>query len=90
MQPNLPIRVQGKLDLQQLGLGQQNFKFGACTFESDKYICIREEQPDQSVSVVVIELEKNNNVVRRPMKADAALMNPDQNVIALKAKSEKA
>ena len=87
MQPNLPIKVQGRLDLQQLGLQPSNFKFGACTFESDKYICIREEQADQTVSVVVIELEKNNNVMQHPMKADAALMNPVTNVIALKAKS---
>lgn len=84
----LPIRLHGVVDLQQLGLSANSFRFGFLTLESEKYICIREEAPDGTAQVVVVELQNNNNVVRRPMKAEAAIMNPQNNIIALKAKND--
>jgi clathrin heavy chain len=72
----LPIRLQSVADLPQLGIGQNSFKFGALTIESEKYICIRDEGTDGNTQVVVVELENANNVVRRTMKAEAAIMNP--------------
>lgn len=87
-QGQLPVRVYPVVDLQTLGLNSTSFRFGFLTLESEKYICIRDEAQDGSAQVVVIELQNNNNVVRRPMKAEAAIMNPVHNVIALKAKNE--
>jgi clathrin heavy chain len=86
-QSQLPVRLFAVADLPSLGLNQNSFRFGFLTLESEKYICIREEA-EGSAQVVVVELQNNNNIIRRPMKAEAAIMNPQHNIIALKAKNE--
>jgi clathrin heavy chain len=58
------------------------------TLESDHYICIRDQksgaaQPD----VVIVDLQANNNVTRRPIKADSAIMHWKRQIIALRAQS---
>jgi clathrin heavy chain len=52
--------------------------------ESDKYICVREKVGETN-QVVIIDMTDNNNVVRRPITADSAIMNPTSKIIALKA-----
>ncbi|OMJ87695.1 hypothetical protein SteCoe_10539 [Stentor coeruleus] len=86
-QSQLPVRLFAVADLPSLGLNAASFRFGFLTLESEKYICIREEA-EGSAQVVVVELQNNNNVIRRPMKAEAAIMNPQYNIIALKAKND--
>lgn len=45
------------------------------------------QQADANASpeVVIIELKNDNNIVRRPIKADSAIMHWDRKIIALKA-----
>ena len=88
-QPQLPVRLFAIADLPSLGLNPNSFRFGFLTLESEKYICIREEA-EGSAQVVVVELQNNNNIIRRPMKAEAAIMNPQLNIIALKGKNESS
>lgn len=58
------------------------------TLESDHYVCIREKKSeDASPEVVIVELKNGNNVTRRPIKADSAIMHWSRHVIALKAQS---
>jgi hypothetical protein len=52
--------------------------------ESDKYICVRETVGDQNQVVIIDLAEPTTNLVRRPITADSALMNPVSKVIALK------
>ena len=47
---NLPFRFQEVKQLAQLGLNPENFKFGNMTFESQKYICVKEGQVSQFVN----------------------------------------
>ena len=47
---NLPFRFQEVKQLAQLGLNPENFKFGNMTFESQKYVCIKEGQVSQFVN----------------------------------------
>lgn len=58
------------------------------TLESDSFICIRDKK-DESASpeVLIVDLKNNNNVIRRPIKADSAIMHWTRQVIALKAQS---
>jgi len=50
------------------------------TMESDKWIiCV---EPTQ---VTMIDLKNGAQVTRRPMQAEAAIMNPDQNILALRS-----
>jgi clathrin heavy chain len=51
--------------------------------ESEKYICVR-DQVGEERNVVIIDLQNPSNVVRRPIAADSALMNPVHNILALK------
>ena len=50
--------------------------------ESDKYICVRETAPQNSV--VIIDMNMPNQPLRRPITADSALMNPNSRILALK------
>lgn len=58
------------------------------TLESDSYVCIREKKNDSaSPEVVIVDLKNGNNVMRRPIKADSAIMHFTRQVIALRAQS---
>ncbi|KAK7016226.1 Clathrin heavy chain [Paramarasmius palmivorus] len=54
------------------------------TLESDHFICVREKVNEQN-QVVIIDLADANNVLRRPISADSAIMHPHQKILALKA-----
>jgi clathrin heavy chain len=51
--------------------------------ESDKFICVCENAAGTS-NVVIIDMTQNNSVTRRPITAEAAIMNPVSKVIALR------
>lgn len=53
------------------------------TLESDHFICVREKVNEQN-QVVIIDLSDANNVLRRPIGADSAIMHPTQKILALK------
>lgn len=65
-------------------MNPQSFRFGALTMESDKYISVKDQAADGSLHVVVVDMHNNNTVTKKPMKAEATLMNTVDNVIALK------
>ncbi|KAK1602644.1 hypothetical protein QYE76_027283 [Lolium multiflorum] len=51
--------------------------------ESDRYICVRETSPHNSI--VIIDMAMPSQPLRRPITADSALMNPNTRILALKA-----
>lgn len=53
--------------------------------ESDKFICIRETVGNTS-QVVIVDMNNPQNLMRRPISADSAIMNPATQIIALKGK----
>ena len=58
----------------------------AQTLESDKYICVRQVPPGQQApELVIVDLKNNNDVMKRAIKADSAIMHWHKQVIALKA-----
>jgi clathrin heavy chain len=66
-----------------MGINQTNINFGNITMESDKYIVVRETVGD-SAQVVIVDIANPSDVLRRPIRADSALMNPNTKIIALK------
>ncbi|KAJ3029464.1 hypothetical protein HDV00_009596 [Rhizophlyctis rosea] len=80
----LPIRFQEHVQLTTLGINGANISFNTLTMESDKFICVREKVGEQN-QVVIIDMNDPTNIVRRPITADSAMMNPATKVIALKA-----
>ncbi|KAL3681952.1 hypothetical protein R1sor_024908 [Riccia sorocarpa] len=82
---NAPITMKEALTLTSLGINQSFITFTHVTMESDKYICVRETSPQNSV--VIIDIAMPLQPLRRPITADSALMNPTSKVLALKAQS---
>ncbi|KHN42022.1 Clathrin heavy chain 1 [Glycine soja] len=77
-----PIRS-SFLQLASVGINPQFITFTHVTMESDKYICVRETAPQNSV--VMIDMTMPMQPLRRPITADSALMNPNTRILALKA-----
>lgn len=66
-----------------MGINAANIGFNTLTMESDRFICVREKVGEQN-QVVIIDLNDPTNLIRRPITADSAIMNPVSKVIALK------
>lgn len=81
---DLPIKFEEHLQLAAVGVPDNAVTFTNCTLESAKYVCAR-EQGDSGTQVAIIDLENNNEVVRKSMGADSAIMNPEDNILALRA-----
>ncbi|CAM0874310.1 unnamed protein product [Alopecurus aequalis] len=80
---NAPIAMREALTLTSLGIAPQFITFTHVTMESDRYICVRETSPQNSV--VIIDMAMPSQPLRRPITADSALMNPNSRILALKA-----
>uniref|UniRef100_A0A0D9XN70 Clathrin heavy chain linker core motif domain-containing protein n=1 Tax=Leersia perrieri TaxID=77586 RepID=A0A0D9XN70_9ORYZ len=80
---NAPIAMREALTLTSLGIAPQFVTFTHVTMESEKYICVRETSPQNSV--VIIDMAMPAQPLRRPITADSALMNPNTRILALKA-----
>ncbi|CAH8354698.1 unnamed protein product [Eruca vesicaria subsp. sativa] len=80
---NAPITMKEVLTLPSVGINQQFITFTNVTMESDKYICVRETAPQNSV--VIIDMNMPMQPLRRAITADSALMNPNSRILALKA-----
>ncbi|XP_031382114.1 clathrin heavy chain 1-like isoform X1 [Punica granatum] len=80
---NAPITMREALTLPSLGINPQFITFTHVTMESEKYICVRETSPQNSV--VIIDMNMPNQPLRRPITADSALMHPNSRILALKA-----
>ncbi|XP_063938999.1 clathrin heavy chain 1-like isoform X9 [Daucus carota subsp. sativus] len=78
-----PITVKEILSLKSIGIKEQFITFTNVTMESEKYICVRETFPQHSV--VIIDMSRPMQPLRRPITADSALMNPNGRLLALKA-----
>ncbi|KZO92891.1 clathrin heavy chain [Calocera viscosa TUFC12733] len=79
-----PIAFSEHLQLSALGIQPSSISFQNLTMESDHFICVRETVGEQN-QVVIIDLHDANNVMRRPITADSAIMHPSLKIIALKA-----
>lgn len=74
------------LQLTALGVQPGSIGFATLTLESDRFVCVREEV-NGAKQVVIIDMNDPNNVVRRPISAESAIMHVDDKVIALRGES---
>ncbi|KAK5137642.1 hypothetical protein LTR08_007937 [Meristemomyces frigidus] len=82
----LPIKFTEQLQLTTVGIQQQSIGFNSCTLESDHFICVRQQSEGSTQpEVLIIGLKNGNSVMRRPIKADSAIMHWNKEIIALKA-----
>eukprot|EP00590_Aulacoseira_subarctica_P006793 CAMPEP_0172414528 /NCGR_PEP_ID=MMETSP1064-20121228/1169_1 /TAXON_ID=202472 /ORGANISM="Aulacoseira subarctica , Strain CCAP 1002/5" /LENGTH=1718 /DNA_ID=CAMNT_0013151243 /DNA_START=102 /DNA_END=5258 /DNA_ORIENTATION=+ len=77
---SVPVVVSEAVNLQQLGVPETCIKHGSTTMQSDKWIvCV---EPSQ---VTMVDLANNAQVTRRPIQAEAAIMNPASAILALRS-----
>lgn len=69
--------------LQALGVNAASIGFNTLTMESDRFICVR-EQANNANEVVIVDLQHDNEMMRRPISADSVIMHPTSKVMALK------
>ncbi|UKJ88832.2 clathrin heavy chain [Theileria orientalis] len=80
-----PVLLSTLLDLKKLGFAENSFKFDVLSLEGDRYVSIK-DQDGENLTVAIIDMYNGNAITRKPMKAEAAIMNPSDPVIALRAK----
>jgi len=81
MQQNLPFRFQESFKLTSLGLDPNLFKFGNLTFESQKYIVVKD-----GANCNIIDTSQNFKLESKAMKgAESILMHRERNIIAVRA-----
>lgn len=68
--------------LTALGIQPASISFQTLTLESDHFICVRDQN-----NVVIVDLADANQVMRRPITADSAIMHPSEKILALKCES---
>ena len=58
------------------------------TLESDHFVCVRQKlNEEDKPQVIIVNLKNNNEIIKRPINADSAIMHWNRQVIALKAQS---
>ncbi|CAM9690216.1 unnamed protein product, partial [Sphacelaria rigidula] len=65
--------------VQIAGVAPESIKFGTCSLQSDKYICVC-----QGGELVIVDMTSGNAVKRWPISAEAAIMNPMSKIVALR------
>jgi len=80
MAANVPIVFNEALNLAALGVPETAIKHGLTTMSSDNWIvCV---EPSQ---VTMVDLKNGGQITRRSITAEAAIMSPTQNIIALRS-----
>ncbi|KAF2003503.1 clathrin heavy chain [Amniculicola lignicola CBS 123094] len=84
----IPLRVLQPLLLTNLNILPSSITWQNCTLQSDSWVCVRQTPNDNSpAETVIVSLKNTNNVMRRPIRADSAIMHLTEPIIALKAQS---
>lgn len=81
---DLPIEFTELVDLTSLGISPQSLDFRSTTFESDHFVTVR-ESANGANSVAIVDLKNGNQVTRKNMGGDSAIMHPEQMVISVRA-----
>jgi len=77
----VPILFNEVLNLTQLGVPETSIRLGLTTMEADNWIvCV--EPPNQ---LTLVDLKNNGQVIKKPITAEAAIMNPAANILAVRS-----
>jgi clathrin heavy chain len=81
-------RVGEVANISSKGINAKFIRTGATYLESEKYICVRDENEKGEGQLTIIEMEKGMAINRKPNKSEAAIMHQKENIIALRAAGE--
>lgn len=74
-----------QLNSVQGGLRPGTISFKTLTMESEKFVCVRDVQPDGQCSLVVVDLDKRTSERHNIKDAESAIMNPNARILALRS-----
>ncbi|XP_063447772.1 uncharacterized protein LOC134727324 [Mytilus trossulus] len=75
-----PIEKHIIIKLQSLGIDSNTIKFHTVTMESDKHICVRENN-----QLIIFNIDNPEDPYRNPVKADSCIVNPrNQHIVAIR------
>jgi len=80
-----PVEVAELGNLAAAGIQAGSLSFSTTTLEGDNFACVREKNAQGQMELVMVDLKAGLRATRRPMAADSAIINPERQVIALKA-----
>lgn len=78
-----PIKLREAFSLLSLGVHPTSLTFATCTLSSSRHVVIRERSGGSS-HLVILDTSNPTHPSRRPFSADAALMHPTLNVLAIR------
>jgi clathrin heavy chain len=86
-QAEVPVKLQVLVELSSFGIDPANLKLQTVSLQSDKYVCVREPIPGDSIqsSLIIVDLEKGGQPRKTGVKGDAAMMSPTGKLLAVKA-----
>lgn len=84
MANDIPIDFTEITQLTSLGISQASLDFKSTTLESDRFVCVRESTSSGN-SVAIVDLQNNNEITRKNMSADNAIMHTKEFIISLRA-----
>lgn len=77
-----PLRMEETFNLAREGVAATSISLGNVTLESDKFVCVRDQQ-GADTSILIVDLKARTST-RHKMGADNAIMNPESRILALK------
>jgi clathrin heavy chain len=80
----IPVVFSELLNLPACGVAAESIKFGTTSMESDKFITVCDNSTG-TPQIVIVDMAHGNAVKKRPIKAEAAIMNPLSEVLALRS-----
>ncbi|KAL6066534.1 Clathrin heavy chain [Balamuthia mandrillaris] len=80
---DIPILFKELVQLPALGINLNAIGFATLTMESERYLCVCDSSSGESV-ITIVDLQNPNNVLKRPIAAESAVMNPERYVLALR------
>ena len=85
-QSDQPIRLFALANLSSLDLDQNLFTYEHLSLDSEKCLCICGESGGLP-QVIIVDLQNPPTVIRRPIKAESAIVNPNNKITALNTKN---
>lgn len=80
-----PIKLKQAFSLLSLGIAPTSLTFDSTTLSSEKAICVRDNPPRKQPSLVILHTAQPTKPTRRPFTAEAALLHPQRDWIAIRA-----
>ncbi|KAI0563594.1 Clathrin heavy chain [Gracilaria domingensis] len=79
-----PLKLKRAFSLLSLGVAPTSVTFATATLSSDRAVTIRDQPPGKQPTLVILHTASPSSPTRRPFSADAALLHPQKDWLAVR------